>query len=708
MKSRLAILSVCFLLVMLAPVMIAPAAMAEYSYTDWIVTGDEVRENETITAYKMITVKSGASLTLRNVTLTFDSPTDEGCGIIAEPGSSLAIYNSTLSRPQYSELGGFYIYVDSASFVMKDSVLDGASHFSKLIQKEWVCTERTAALTLDHVQGVVIEGNVMKHIPFDVMALYDVSDSTIANNTITPLHRVLGGNPSFLTMWDSQNNTITDNYITGVSSAISMQTHSTGNYVAGNKITTRNAERLNYGIMLGGDSNNNTLADNEILDSPGGGNAIVIYTRSNVIKNNTIRDFKWGILLAAGADDNIVANNNLSKIYHEDAIMVYRSNGSYIINNNIFSSIRGISVSRFSQDNIIQANTISNCRQGILVALSSDNNLIVNNEVSKNKVGIMVYKSSGNKIYDNSFIGNSQQGYNDGENTWSVNNRGNHWSDYKGEGDTAYNIAPTGIDEHPLTESVPIVIAPEPEPATATFREIFNPPSQVINGEVKYENTEILMENSYRIPEGGTLILENVTLRSYKEAALIYKIEVEGGTLIISNSIIIAPETGIAPITIHARRDSTLVIQDSEFYHVDSGMRDPGPSGGGIVIDCEGAIVEGNYITDSRVGVRLGSRSGSAHIVNNIFEDCMMPTWSSTLGGDFLIEGNTVRDLVPAEKLNSESELVSIMLFHMLLYWLRDPRVIAGLIVIGIGVVALVWFLIKRRRRRKAVAAGTD
>jgi len=675
--------------------------------TDRTVTGDEVWQDETITLDGKVIVESGASLTMRNVNLTFDNPTDEGCGIIAEPGSSLAIYNSTLSRPQYSELGGFYIYVENASFVLKDSVLDGASHFGIQIHKEWVCEERTAALTLDHIQGAVIEGNVIKNIPFSVMALFNVSDSIITNNTITPLAKVQGQYPSFLTMWESRNNTITDNYVTGVSGAISMQNHSTGNYVAGNKITTRNAGRLNYGVWLNEDSNNNILANNEILDSPGGGNAIMIYTRNNVIKNNTIRDFKWGIIIAAGADGNIVANNNISKIYHEDAIIVYRSNGNYIINNDISSSIRGISISRYSQNNIVQANIISNSRQGILVDLSSDNNLIVNNEVSENDVGIMVYQSAGNKIYDNNFIDNDQQGYDEGSNIWSVDNRGNYWSDYRGEGNTDYEISPGGIDEYPLNESVLIVPAQVPEPVLATFREIFIPPVQVINGEVKYENTEILMENSYRIPEGGTLILENVTLRSYKEAAAIYKIEVEGGTLIISNSIIIAPETGIAPITIHARGDSTLVIQDSEFYHIDSGMHDPGPSGGGIVIDCEGAIVEGNYIADSRVSVRLGSRSRSAHVVNNIFEGCMMPTWSSTLGGDHLIEGNTVRDLIPAEKLDSELELVAIQFYHMFLYWLRDLRVIAGSCVIGIGVIALVWFLIRRRRRKKAIAAGS-
>jgi len=136
MKNRLTILLACLLLVMLAPVMSAPVVAAEPSYTDWIVTGDEVKEDETITLYRKVLVKSGGSLTLRNVTLTLDNPIMEEYGIIAEPGSSLAIYSSTLGRPTHLE-GGFSIQVENASFVMKDSVLEGASHWCPPEFKDW-------------------------------------------------------------------------------------------------------------------------------------------------------------------------------------------------------------------------------------------------------------------------------------------------------------------------------------------------------------------------------------------------------------------------------------------------------------------------------------------------------------------------------------------------------------------------------------------
>jgi len=558
-------------------------------------------------------------------------------------------------------------------------------------------------LTLDHVQDAVIEGNVMKHIRTCAIVLHDVSDSVITNNTITPLRQVQNY-PRCLAMWDSRNNTITDNYITGVNSAILMNNHSTGNYVAGNEITPWRAGHLGMGITLTGDSNNNIFTNNKI-HGPTGCTAFRIFTRNNVITNNTISDLRYGILIAQAADGNIVANNNLSQIYDEEAIHVYRSSGNYIINNNISSSIRGISVSRFSRNNVIQANTVSHSRQGILVALSSDDNLIVNNEVSRNKVGITVYKSSGNKIYDNSFIGNSQQGYDDGGNIWSLENRGNYWSDYRGEGDTAYDIAPAGIDEHPLTESEPIVPVQVPEPAPLTFREICKPPVQGIKDEVKLEDREILMEHSYWIPEGGKLILENVTLRSFKEAAEPYEIHVEGGSLIISNSRIIAPETGIAPIYIRADRGSTLVIKDSELHHVDGGYGDKGDA---ITITCDGAVVEGNIITDSRTGVSIGDTARSARIVNNTFEGCL----EAVMGGDIpwnkhLIEGNTVIDPVPAEKLGGFFPEVAVDAYRLLLYWLRDPRVIAGISVIGIGAITLGVLLFRRRRRRKAVATGT-
>lgn len=670
-------------------------------YKDRIVTGDEVWQDETITTYKMITVKSGASLTLRNVTLTFESPIDEECSIIAEPGSSLAIYSSTLSRPKYSELDGFHIHVENASFVMKDSVLDGASHDCPPVYKEWGWRGATAALTLDHVRGAVIEGNEFKHIPVYAMIWHDVSDSVFTNNAVTPLLQVQNF-PRFLDIWDSDNNTITDNYITGVARFITMNNRSTGNYVAGNEFAPFRAGHVGMGITLTEDSNNNIFIDNKIL-GPSGCTPFRIFTRNNVITNNTMRDFRYGVVLAAGADGNIIASNDFSHMYEEDAIFAYRASGNYIINNHISSSIRGISLTHFSRNNIIQANTISNSRQGILISSSSDDNLIVNNKVSGNKVGITVFKSSGNKIYDNSFIGNFQQGYDDGVNIWSLENRGNYWSDYRREGDIAYDIAPAGIDEHPLAESVPVVAVQVPEPAPLTFREICIPPSQAIKGEVKYENTEILMENSYWIPQGGTLILENVTLRSYKEAAAPYEIKVEG-SLIISNSRIIATETGIAPITIRAEQRSTLVIKDSEFHHVGDV-----PSGGAITVCCDDAVVEGNLIIDSFTGVWLEGDVGasSARILNNTFEGCFEAVW---LGDPFvghLIEGSTIIDPVPAELVSSFWGMLAVTGYRILLYWLRQPWVISGLSVIVIGVITLVWFLIRRRRRRKAIVVGT-
>lgn len=690
---------------------------ASDTYLDKIVTGDEVWQDETITAYKMVTVKSGASLTLRNVTLIFESSVDEECSIVAEPGSSLAIYNSTLTRPLYQELGGFYIEVEGASFVMEDSILDGLGLEGGPWDREWGYQEQMAALTLNHVQNASIEGNEIKHIQTRVLELYDVSDSVIGGNTITPQTE---DEAKSLLMWSSVNNTIIDNCFSG--GGIEMRNRSTGNYVARNEISPFHADLA--GIWIFEDSSNNIFTGNRIY-GPHSCTAFRIFTRNNVITDNTIHDFRYGILIGAGADGNIIAGNSMSHIYDEEAILVYRASGNHVINNDISSSIRGISISYYACNNVVQANTVSGTRQGILISSSSDNNLVTNNKVCKNKVGITVYQSSGNKIYDNNFIGNSQQCYDDGENSWSLENRGNYWSDYRGDGATAYNIAPAGIDEHPLTESISVTPVQIPEPAPLTFREICIPPGRAIKDEVKYENTEILMENSYWIPDGGKLILENVTLRSYKEAAAPYTIEVDGGTLIISNSKIIAPETGIAPIQIQAKKGSTLVIRDSEFYHVDSGICDLGQGGSGIVIKCEGAVIEGNYITGCRTGINLSEGVNLACITDNTFDGCLEPVLGSDLPfKDHVIEGNTILNPVPVEYLNFREMFASLgarilryywvrdprMITGMLLFWLvelRDPRLIAALSAIVVGVIFLVRFLIRRHRRRKAEATGS-
>jgi len=689
---------------------------ASDTHVDKIVTGDEVWQDETITAYKMVTVKSGASLTLRNVILTFESPTDEECGIVAEPGSSLAIYNSTLSRPLYQDLGGFHIEVEDAGFIMEDSILDGLGLEGGPWEREWGYLEQMPAITLNHVQDAIIEGNEIKHIQTRALELYDVSGSVIGSNTITP--QTEDGVKSVL-MWSSVNNTIIDNCFSG--GGIEMWNRSTGNYVARNEISPFHADL--GGIWIFKDSSNNIFTGNRIY-GPHSCTAFRIFTRNNVITDNTIHDFRYGILIGAGAEGNIIAGNRISHIYDEEAILVYRASGNHVINNDISSSIRGISLSHYACNNVVKANTVSSTRQGILISDSSDNNLVANNKVCKNKVGITVYQSSGNKIYDNNFIGNSQQCYDDGENSWSLENRGNYWSDYSGHGDNAYDIVPAGIDEHPLTESISVTPVQIPEPAPLTFREICTPPGLAIEGEVRYEDTEVLMENSYWIPQGSILILENVTLRSYKEAAAPYTIEVDGGALIISNSTIIAPETGIAPIEIRAKKGSTLVIRDSEFYHVDSGICDLGQSGSGIVVECDGAVIEGNYITGCRTGINLSEGVDLACITNNTFDGCLEPVFGGDLPSTHhLVEGNTVLNPVPVEYLNFRKMFVSsgsrIIRYYwirdpriatgILLFWLtelKDPRLIAGLSAIVVGVIFLVRFLVRRHRRRRAEATG--
>ena len=109
---------------MLAPVMNAPAVVAELPQTDWIITDDEVAENQNITLDGSLIVKGGGSLTLRNVTLTMDCQYDQQHGISVEDGGSLFIYDSKIV-PVDSALGfSFTLY--NANFTMKNSELHGA------------------------------------------------------------------------------------------------------------------------------------------------------------------------------------------------------------------------------------------------------------------------------------------------------------------------------------------------------------------------------------------------------------------------------------------------------------------------------------------------------------------------------------------------------------------------------------------------------
>jgi parallel beta-helix repeat protein len=150
-------------------------------------------------------------------------------------------------------------------------------------------------------------------------------------------------------------NTIPDNYYSGISLRGSSNNNITGNTIANNSmiygIYLASSENNNlsnnvvfgnnYGIYLGSSSNNNNLTGNDVSENPGYGIYLQYSSNDNKLIDNIIQDNEGhGILMDDCDNNNITANNISDNGYFEGAVF----SGIYLI-----SSIT----------NNITANTIS-------------------------------------------------------------------------------------------------------------------------------------------------------------------------------------------------------------------------------------------------------------------------------------------------------------------------------------------------------------
>jgi len=72
-----------------------------------------------------------------------------------------------------------------------------------------------------------------------------------------------------------------------------------------------------------------------------------------------------------------------------------------------------------------------------------------NNINSNNISGVYILNSSDNFIYHNNFIGNTQNAYDNGTNTWDDGKKGNYWDDYEEKYPDAYKKWWRGIWDPP-------------------------------------------------------------------------------------------------------------------------------------------------------------------------------------------------------------------------------------------------------------------
>ena len=135
--------------------------------------------------------------------------------------------------------------------------------------------------------------------------------------------------------------------------------------------------------------------------------------------------------------ENITVNKSIT--------LIGENKNNTIIEGYIIISVNRVKISGFIVNN--SYDTELSIGNGIEVL--SNYSIITNNIISNNNNGIYIPGFSNNLFYHNNFINNTQNAYDEGNNTWFnvTLNQGNYWDDYNGLdknnngiGDTPYGI----------------------------------------------------------------------------------------------------------------------------------------------------------------------------------------------------------------------------------------------------------------------------
>ena len=261
---------------------------------------------------------------------------------------------------------------------------------------------------------------VLTNVSLGIGLLY-VNDSVVYNNIIQDCLLAFY-------LEDGYNNTIKNNDFSDNLAGMDLE-NSDFNYIYENDVNLNG----NYGIWLGGYSNNNSVYSNIGINN-GLGGMHIRDSYLNTCFNNTFMGSNRGIELLNG-DYNFLRDNIIS------------------------GTTTGFLLQMGSADNYFSGNNISNCFSAGILLLNSHRNDFTRNRIMFNSgpgININDPISQNNRIYLNAFISNSAQD-NGNANEWTHGGLGNYWSDYTGSdtnsdgvGDTPRFINPNGIDYRPL------------------------------------------------------------------------------------------------------------------------------------------------------------------------------------------------------------------------------------------------------------------
>jgi len=522
------------------------------AHGNWIVTGTEIVENQMIMLDGNLTVQSGGSLTLRNVTLIVNCQFNGQYQILVENNGSMRIEDSKITP---SNLDCRYSFiVEGDYFILKNSELYGAGWYDEPGASYAVQGDlRNTALRIEG-NYAVIENNIIAHnsIAIMVVGCNNVIKGNIFNETnihVIHLHS------------SSSNNTIDSNTINHTK-LVAISGDGANQYILNNTINLNNplgnlgcagisAQGANFTI-----SNNTIFADNGIMIGKCI-NAIIAY-------NYVVND-EHGIYVMTGVNNRIIGNNvtiasnigtggGIELVYAYNNLvtnndqptetLLDHSSNNTIVNNNL--SVSGLRLIH-SKNNIISGNIIGNA---FMLYYESDNNTIFNNNFSFGWwANPFIEGSSKNTIFGNNFFMPKGLEITDyGSNNWNSSEKGNYWSTYTGVdangdqiGDTHFAIPLNSTDFLPLIS--PLLTTSVTVPPM-TYLPISEMPKNSGGFGLEWKETTIFIENQtleikfggLYIPKGCTLIIKNSTLIMGSKGMA--SINCAGGTLVVENSTI--------------------------------------------------------------------------------------------------------------------------------------------------------------------------
>lgn len=660
MRPPIALTVVVVTLLLFSP-LLPKLAAAQPSQGNWVVTGTQVVQNESITLAGNLTVQSGGNLTLKGVTLSEEVNYDGEFGIFVQPGGSMYIFNSVIepSDPAFR-----YTFTSSgANLVIENSTLEGAGWCPSNVPPPncgifqplntegiWLNTSNARVIGSTISDGGVglILSAPRAVVTNDTFASNDVADisivsggccgvqnfwsnDSIRNNYIDHALRV---DSNSITLWGASGNTITGNNLTfrqvtpGVSVTGFFLNDAWNNDISGNTINAQLPIAL-----LDGSSNdvmdNNTFFHGGVELQDGKGNQLEDNTlvvrqpptnASTGIATAVISFFQYNETVV----DNSIQVSKQAAGYYSDTppyfgggIDAVHTIDSLILNNNFSVPAYGPPNSFYDATNdTISGNifvTPSIWSNYSVILYNSRGNTFTGNYVS-GPASIAVYNSTSNVINGNDFVDNGYRPIDYGSNEWSGGGTGNYWSDYGG-GPT-YAISPNGTDTHPSTSPFPVSSAPVPQLRAVPLPSPLA--GRVINAQISNQTliqgaSLELSTGDFPLQSGGNLTISNssitgdllisvphgasVTIENSRIDWITGGVYVNGGTLRVINSTLVV---GQEPPLIN--QISWIQVEDNGVLYIEGSSIQGAPDGYGWAIQ--------NLVSNATIVIKNSTLSG--------------------------------------------------------------------------------------------------